>query len=172
MDLRYDLRRKRPDITLLDYDAATIPLLDGMDARMWHPSGGPAYALSYRGQKYASQLAFDELMSVVMGEKSKPTIRLVAVGHFHVQFMFDQGPMVVVGTGCFEGQNSYLKRKGLVPHVGGWIIRARVIDGILHRVEPIRFRYREIEDDWRAWWAKRQAKRETTVLEPIFSLVE
>jgi hypothetical protein len=163
----------RGDVVLLPYDAADVPLLPGIDARLWHPSGGPAYALSYRGQKYASQLAFDELMAITVGEKPIPTIRLALIGHFHTCFMFDQGPIVVLGTMCFEGQNSYLKRKGLVPYIGGWVVQCRFVDGFLHRLVPVRIRYREIEDDWRGWWAKRQAKqREVTKLEPIFSLDE
>jgi len=172
LDVRRELAlRGRDDITLLPYDEADVPLLPGIEARLWHPSGGIPYALSYRGQKGAEQIAQDELMQVVMGEKHAPTIRLVVIGHLHVMYLFDHGPMVVVGAGCFEGRNSYLKRKGLVPHIGGWIMRCRFVDGMLHRIEPVRIRYREIEDDWRAWWVKRQAKRgEVEVMEPIFSL--
>lgn len=174
LDVRTLLESKgRDDITLLDYDVATLPLLPGIDARLWHPSGGPAYALSYRGQKYASQVGFDELMAVVLDEKPAPTIRPVVVGHFHTIFMFEQGPMTILGAGCFEGTNSYLKRKGLVPYIGGWILQCRFVDGMLHRITPTLIRYREIEDDWKGWWLKRQPKREATeVLEPIFSLKE
>jgi len=173
-----DVRRElvslgRDDVVLLDYDAADVPLLPGVEARLWHPSGGVPYALSYRGQKGAAQLAQDELMSVVMGEKPKPTIRLMLIGHLHVMYMFDHGPMTVIGMGCFEGQTNYLRRKGLVPHVGGWILRCQFVDGMLHRLDPVRIRYREIEDDWKPWWARRQAKREEVEeLEPIFSLAE
>ena len=94
LDVRELLAEKdREDITLLGYDAADLPLLPGVDARLWHPSGGPAYALSYRGQKYASELAFDELMAVTMGDKPRPTVRMLLIGHFHCCFMFDQAPL-------------------------------------------------------------------------------
>jgi len=74
---------------------------------------------------------------------------------------------------CFEGQTGYLQRKGLTPYIGGWIAQCRFVDGFLHRLTPIRIRYREIEQDWRPWWAKRQAVgREITAMEPIFSLPE
>lgn len=162
----------REDITLLAYDAATVPLMPDIDVHLWHPSGGVPYALSYRGQKGVEQLAQDELMQVVMGDKLTPTIRLVLIGHLHVQYMFDYGPMVVLGAGCFEGQNSYLKRKKLVPHVGGWILRCRFVDGMLHRLEPIRIRYRELEDDWKPWRAKFEGQRQVEVLQPIFSMEE
>jgi predicted phosphodiesterase/biotin operon repressor len=170
---KYLASNGRDDITLLPYDEADVPILPGIDARMRHPSGGIPYALSYRGQKGAEQIAQDELMRVVMGEKPTPTIRLVIIGHLHVMYMFDHGPIVVLGAGCFEGRNSYLKRKGLVPHIGGWILRCRFVDEMLHRIDMVRIRYREIEDDWRSWWVKRQAKREDIeIMEPIFSLRE
>jgi predicted phosphodiesterase len=173
LDVRHELRRiGRDDIKLLPYDVADVPLLPGIDARLWHPSGGAPYALSYRGQKGAAQIAQDELMRVVMGDKTKPTIRLLIIGHLHVQYMFDHGPMVVIGAGCFEGQNGYLKRKPLVPHIGAWILQCRFVDGMLHRITPVRFRYREIEDDWRPYWSRRQAERvDVEKMEPIFSLL-
>lgn len=163
----------RDDIVLLGYDVDDVPLLPSIDARLWHPSGGAAYALSYRGQKYAAQMAFDELMDVVIGDKPTPTVRVVVIGHFHTTYMFDQGPMVVLGAGCFEGQNGYLKTKGLVPQIGGWVVHCRFVDGMLHRITPERIRYREIEDDWRPWYTRRRAvNREITVMEPIFKIQE
>jgi predicted phosphodiesterase len=172
LDVRKELVSRRDDIVLLPYDAADVPLLPGIDARLWHPSGGVPYALSYRGQKGAAQIAQDELMQVVLGDKVRPTIRLLIIGHLHVQYMFDHGPIVVLGAGCFEGQNSYLKRKQLVPHIGAWVIQCRFVGGMLHRITPVRFRYREIEDDWRPYWAKRKVAREYDRMEPIFSIEE
>lgn len=169
IDVRRRILDYRDDITLLDYDVADVPLLPGIDARLWHPSGGPAYALSYRGQKYASQLAFQELMDVTVGDKPKPTIRLLLIGHFHTFFMFDQGPITVLGTGCFEGQNSYLKRKGLIPSINGTIFKCKFIDGMLHRLEFARIKYREIEEDWRYWYSKNPPQRSITKMVPIFS---
>jgi len=160
----------REDITLLPYDAADLPLLPGIDARIWHPSGGIPYAYSYRGQRAADQMAFSELMDVTVGAKPKPTLRFLIIGHMHVMYSFFAGPIFVLGAGCFEGQTSYLKRKGLVPHIGGWIITFRFVDNFLHRITPTAIRYREVEDDWQYWNTKRQAKgREIIEYTPIFN---
>lgn len=170
IDVRRQLSAKgRDDIVLLGYDADELPLLAGIDARLWHPSGGPAYALSYRGQKYAAELAFSELQEVVLGDKITPTVRFILVGHFHTQFYFSQGPIKVIGSGCFEGQTNYLKRKGLVPHIGAHIFKCQVVDGFLHRVMIHDISYKEIEDDWRHRWAARQRPVERKIV-PIFSI--
>ena len=174
IDVRHEIiRAGRDDITLLPYDAYDLPLLPNIDARLWHPAGGPAYAISYKGQKYSEQLAGDEIMKVIVGDKEVPTIVLVLIGHFHKTFWFAHGGIQVFGAGCFEGQTSYLKRKGLIPMVGGVIIKCKFIGGFLHRVESARITYREIENDWKAWWARRQPKqKEVTRLETIFKLDE
>ncbi len=160
----------RDDIQLLPYDAANLPLLPDIDAHLWHPIGGIPYAVSYRAQKGAEQLASKELMDVVMGTKPKPSVRLILCGHLHVIYMLDHGPMVVLGAGCFEGQTSLLKRLGKVPQIGGWIVRCRFVDGMLYRLDTTRIRYPEIQDDWRSYYAKRQAEKSVEVFEPIFSL--
>ena len=172
LDVRHEIvRQGRDDITLLPYDAYDLPLLPNIDARLWHPSGGPAYAISYKGQRYSEQLAGDEMMKVIVGDKKIPTIVLVLIGHFHKTFWFAHGGIQVFGAGCFEGQTSYLKRKGLIPMVGGVIVKCKFVGGFLHRVESARITYREIEDDWKAWWARRQPKgKETTRLETIFKM--
>jgi len=160
----------REDITLLPYDACDLPLLSGIHAHLWHPAGGIPYAYSYRGQRAADQLAFDELMKVTVGDKPKPTLRFLLIGHMHVMYSFFAGPIFVLGCGCFEGRNSFLLRKGLVPHIGGWIIQCQFIDTFLHRVSPTAIRYREVADDWRHWNAERLAKgREVIEYAPIFS---
>jgi len=178
LDARREMLRNHPqhgleartDITLLSYDACDLPLLPGIDAHLWHPSGGVPYAYSYRGQRFANQLAFAELMAVTVGAKPSPTLRLLIIGHLHVMYTFFAGPIFVVGAGCFEGCTSYLRRKGLIPHIGGWIIKCRFVDGFLHRVTPTAIRYREIENDWQYWNTKRQAKdREIVEYTPIFS---
>lgn len=177
LDARREMLRDHPqhglnargDITLLPFDAADLPLLPGIDAHLWHPAGGIPYAYSYRGQRAADQLAFDELMEVTVGAKPKPTLRLLVIGHMHVMYTFFAGPIFVVGAGCFEGRTSYLLRKGLIPHIGGWIIKCRFVDGFLHRVSPTAIRYREIDGDWQHWNARRLAKgREIVEYEPLF----
>lgn len=174
LDVRQYLQLKgRDDITLLDYDAVNIPILPGVDAHLWHPSGGVPYAISYRGQKGSAQIAQSELMKIVMGKKKMPTVRLVLIGHLHVMCWFPSGPMDVFQVGCFEGQNGYLKRKGLIPHIGAIIIRCRFVDGILYHMDFAKRTYPEIEDDYRPHLVRRLArKKPVTRLETIFSFEE
>ena len=171
LDVRNEICAVRDDIELLPFDAYDLSLTDDIDARLWHPSGGPAYAISYKGQKYVEQLAGQELFDLVLGEKPKPSIMLVLIGHFHKTFSFRQGSISILGSGCFEGTNSLSKRKGYVPEICGIIVKCKVIDGFLHRLQMTRIDYREIENDWRYWWYKRQPKTER-VVEKVFSFEE
>lgn len=178
LDARREMMRNHPqhgltartDITLLPFDACDLPLLPGIDAHLWHPSGGIPYAYSYRGQRAADQLAFAELMEVTVGAKPKPTLRMLVIGHMHVMYSFFAGPIFVLGAGCFEGRTSYLKRKGLVPHIGGWIVQFHFVDNFLHRVSPTAIRYQEQDEDWKYWNMQRQSKgRDVIEYRPIFS---
>jgi len=76
--------------------------------------------------------------------------RVMQIGHLHVMGgPFCQGGMDVFQSGCFEGTNSYLRRKGLTPDIGGYIFEADVTeDGTLRRLTTTRLRYREQEDDY------------------------
>ena len=172
LDVRNEIVSKgRNDIVILPFDAYNLSLTDDIDVRLWHPSGGPAYAISYKGQKYAEQLAGHELFEIVTGEKPKPSIMAVLVGHFHKTFAFRQGPISILGGGCFEGANSLSLRKGWTPEICGVIVKCKVIDGFLHRLHTIRIDYREIENDWRYWWYQRQPKKKV-VVEKVFSFNE
>jgi len=117
---------------------------------MWHPSGGVPYALSYRLQKGIEQIAFGELTKIVRGVKERPTIRFVLAGHLHVQVQAMFGSIFGCQAGCFEGQSPYLKRKGLVPQVGGYVIQAILgKNGLLKNFEAKFYIFEEVENDYR-----------------------
>ena len=78
-----------------------------------HPDGGMPYALSYRAQKYVEQVA----------SGSKP--RVLLVGHLHTQYNFLYRNINVFGVGCWEGQTTFLARKGINPVIGGWFITVK-----------------------------------------------
>jgi len=144
------IANRREDFHYLGYDEADIPLLQGVEAKLWHPSGGTPYALSYRLQKGIEQLAFNELQSIVRGVKDSPTIRFVFAGHLHVQFQAMFGSIFGAQSGCFEGRTNYLKRKGLSPAIGGWIIEARLGEsGLLRNFFAKFYMFDEIEDDYK-----------------------
>jgi hypothetical protein len=151
IDAVAEISRQRDDMIYLGYDVADLPLTDKVDVRLFHPTGGVPYALSYRLQKSLEQMAFDELTRAIV-ENDNPKMRLLIAGHLHVEVKFQRGPMVAVHPGCFEGQTNYLKRKGLYPSIGGSIFRIRLSDGgLVTRCEYTFIPFVEIENDWSNW---------------------
>lgn len=69
------------------------------------------YALSYKPQKIAEQIPSGE----------KPHIMIF--GHWHLCFYFFYRLIHILQAGCFQGQSTYLLRKGINPTIGGWIVR-------------------------------------------------
>jgi UDP-2,3-diacylglucosamine pyrophosphatase LpxH len=146
------LENKREDVHYLGFDDVDVPILEGIDVKMWHPSGGVPYALSYRLQKAAEQIAYSELMKLTWNKKQSPSIRFLLAGHIHIQVQTMLGPIFAAQCGTFEAQNSYLKVKGLNPTVGGYIIRAelRKKDGMILNHEAKYYVFPDvIEDDWK-----------------------
>lgn len=140
---------RRDDLIYMGSDSCDVPLTPDIDVRMWHPSGGVPYALSYRGQRYENQIALEQLMDVIV-KGASPKLRIVLIGHLHVSIAMPAMPFLTLQCGCFEGRNSYLKRKGLTPHIGGWIIELEITrSGIIHQVVPRWIEYTEIEDDYK-----------------------
>lgn len=157
------LAAKRDDVVTLGYDAADLSIIGPdpkdeaselfprLDARLWHPAKAQAYALSYHGQKYAEQLAFQELLEVIMGDKPIPTIRWILAGHFHWTGLFMQGPIWLMHTACWESQTGYLKSKGLMPQVAGVIVECEVREGMVIDMHYNCKPYKVIRDDYLNW---------------------
>lgn len=107
---------RRDDMVYLGYGGATVEI-GGLNAYMMHPDGGVPYARSYRLQKIIEQLPGGD----------KPHV--LVIGHLHITNLL---PMYrnVVGliAGCFQAQTPYLRRKGLAPDVGGWILEFNIGD--------------------------------------------
>ena len=96
-------------VYLGQYQADVV--LGGVKIRLVHPDGGMPYALSYRGQKLAEHIPSGK----------KPHI--LVLGHLHTAYYFHYRLMHIIGAGSFEGQTSFLLRKGINPNIGGWIIK-------------------------------------------------
>lgn len=80
-------------------------------ARIMHPGGGSAYAVSYTTQKIVE--------SFQGGEKP----RMLFVGHYH---KFEQSyprEVHVVQTGCTQDQTPFLRRQKIQVHVGGTLVK-------------------------------------------------
>jgi hypothetical protein len=158
-DPLHQLALLRPDFRHLGYDVADVRITDKADVRLWHPSGGLPYAVSYRLQRGMEAAAFEELQKAITHQEN-PRLRLVVAGHLHVSMMLPIGGVYGFQAGCFEGQTDYLKRKGRFPEIGGWILRLRLADDgtIQPPVIGEWYRFTEIVDDWKR--VERAAPRE------------
>ena len=161
------LKAKRKDIYYLGFDDVDIPILNNTDVKMIHPSGGVPYAISYRLQKSAEQISYSELSKIAYGAKNRPSIRFILCGHLHIQMQAMVGSIFGAQCGCFEGQTNYLKRKGLFPAIGGYIIKASLgSNGLLRNFEAKFYIFNEIEDDWKHY--KHVIEDDKKILKPIF----
>ncbi len=84
--------------------------------RLIHAGGGTAYATSYSTQKIVE--------SYQGGEKP----RILCVGHYH-KANFDYAREVYTYQGgCTCDQTTFMRKKKLAAHVGGWIIELTIND--------------------------------------------
>jgi len=158
---------KRNDIYYVGFDDVNIPLLNNVELKMWHPRGCVPYSASYRLQKGIEQITYNELQSVVRGVKDKPSLRFVLSGHLHIQVQAMFGSIFGAQCGCFEGTTNYLKRLGLVPCIGGYIIKASLgKNGLLKNFDAKFYIFEEIENDWENYC---HSLPEDLKLSPIFN---
>jgi len=159
---------EREDVHYLGFDSATIPVLPGVDMELWHPSGGVAYAISYKLQKGIEQEAYQELFRIAQGKKDRPTLRFLLAGHLHIQLQAMFGPIFGAQCGSFEGETNYLRRKKLYPNVGGYIIKATLDSkGRFKRHEASFLHFVDIEDDYKNYNHAR--KKDSTPEKPLFT---
>lgn len=137
-----------PNVYFLGYDKADVPVTDQFSVRLLHPSGGPAYAASYRAQKSLEALAYEELSTYAAGTKD-PCVRMLAVGHLHYEFNMMRGHCVAFQAGCFEAQTAYEAQKNLIPNIGGYIATVWLSDAgnIINRSMEFPS-YAAIKDDY------------------------
>jgi DNA polymerase II small subunit/DNA polymerase delta subunit B len=103
---------KREDMVYLGQYEGNINF-GGVKVRLLHPDGGGAYAISYSMQK--------RIESMVPGNKPDVYIE----GHDHTMAYLFMRNVHGIRAGCFEGQTSFLLRKGKQPQVGGWTAEIR-----------------------------------------------
>ena len=121
LDVGKSIANQRDDMVYLGQTRGEIKI-GGVKIWLVHPDGGMPYALSYRAQKYVEQIS----------SGSKPQI--ILFGHLHTQYHFDYRNISVFGVGCFQGQTSFILRKGINPVIGGWIITAYLADDAKHSI--------------------------------------
>lgn len=107
----------------------------GLVVDMWHPLKGPAYALSYKLQKY------------VEGLPSGRKCDAVFAGHWHQSVYFNTRGVHAFSSGTFQGGGGpYGKALGGAPSIGGWIVEyAQTSDGTVRKLAPEWISYFESE---------------------------
>jgi hypothetical protein len=142
---------QREDMKYLGYDVASVPLSDKAHIRVWHPTGGVPYAVSYRLQK-GMEGNYKEAMQEAINQDEVPITSMLIAGHLHIAVFLPTLPIMGLHPGCYEAQSNYLKKKGLFPDLGGTILKLRLgDDGKVKWVNYIFIPALEIKDDWKNW---------------------
>jgi UDP-2,3-diacylglucosamine pyrophosphatase LpxH len=162
------IEAQRPDFHYVGFDDADIPILPGVDLKMWHPAGGAPYSYSYRLQKGIEQVVYNELANISRDFKEKPSVRFVLAGHLHIQVQAMFGSIFGMQCGTFEGQSNYLKRLGLHPQVGGYIVKADISrNGLLRNFNAKFYMWpKQDPEDWRHY---KHSIDKPEIFKPIFS---
>jgi predicted phosphodiesterase len=122
-----------PDLEYLGQDAAYLNIGPSRHYII-HPSGGGAYAKSYKGQKIAETTA---------------GVDALWIGHFHSYASFWVKDMAVTQLGCFQSQYAWLATKALYPDVMGLIVDMDLRDdGSVGQMVRRELRFRPAEEDW------------------------
>jgi len=117
--------KEREDLQYMGQWDCTIETKNKVRIYMLHPDGGGAYALSYKAQKF------------VEGFTSENKPNMFFLGHWHTSLYFFSRNIHCLEAGCFQSQTPYLRRKGLMPQVGGWICEVNIgPDGSVNRFKP------------------------------------
>lgn len=115
----------RDDMVYLGQYYARIKFKHGCSLDLVHPDGGMAYARSYKIQKYIDALEGG----------SKPN--MLALGHLHINGYFCYRNIHALMAGAFQDQNEFLRRKGIQPNKGGWIVEFKIAkDGSVESFKP------------------------------------
>lgn len=127
----------RPDIEYIGDEGAYFDI-GPVNVYLMHPAGGPAYARSYRLQKWIEQVP----------PNRKPHV--VLMGNWHISCIMPSYRNV---TGalipCFQAQTPYERRKGLSPEIGGYVVDlAWDKDGVISATFASRFYRKPVPDDY------------------------
>ena len=101
------IAKQREDIVYLGSDVADIKI-GNLKIRMFHGSGGTAYAKSYKLQKYLDSISIEE----------KPNI--LQTGHIHQAFYMKQDKTHCFQTGCLEDLTPYCRSQGFAGDKSCW----------------------------------------------------
>lgn len=106
-DICRDISNNREDLIYLGSDCEDLKI-GKLRIRLYHGTGGGAYAKSYKLQKY--------LDSVPMEERP----HILQTGHIHQAFYMKQGNTHCFQTSCLQDQTPYERSKGLSNDKSCW----------------------------------------------------
>lgn len=106
-DICRDISNNRDDLIYLGSDCEDLKI-GKLKIRIYHGTGGGAYAKSYKLQKY--------LDSVPMEERP----HILQTGHIHQAFYMKQGNTHCFQTSCLQDQTPYERSKGLSNDKSCW----------------------------------------------------
>lgn len=110
IDICKRIAKERSDIQYLGQLGAYLRLNSDIQMYLLHPNGGMSYALSYRPQKI--------ITGFLGGQKPK----ILIIGHFHqAEYLFERNIHTIQAL-SFQSQTSLLRRMGIMPKMGGWIV--------------------------------------------------
>ena len=119
------LKAGRNDLKYLGYVEADVEFQarNGVaKMKLMHAGGGSAYAVSYSPQKMIESFQGGE----------KPQILLL--GHYHKADYFCYRDVHCVQLGCTQNQSTFMRKKKIQAHIGGWIIEfQQAEDGSINR---------------------------------------
>lgn len=118
------IAQQRDDIEYLGADVADMKI-GKLKIRLFHGSGGGAYAKSYKLQKYLDTIPLEE----------RPDI--LQTGHIHQSFYMKQDQTHCFQTSCLEDQTPYCRSKGLANDKSCWWIDVYFDDkGNIYKITP------------------------------------
>lgn len=118
------IANKRNDIVYLGPDVADLKI-GKLKIRLFHGSGGSAYAKSYKLQKYLDSIPLDE----------RPDI--LQTGHIHQSFFMKQDKTHCFQTSCLEDQTPYCRGMGLANDKSCWWVDIECDNkGNIHKITP------------------------------------
>ena len=122
-DICQDIANNRDDITYLGSDCEDLKI-GKLKIRMYHGSGGGAYAKSYKLQKYLDSIPMEE----------RPHI--LQTGHIHQAFFMKQGNTHCFQTSCLQDMTPYERSKGLSNDKSVWWVSVDFDDkGNVHSIK-------------------------------------
>ena len=143
VDVLGEISSRRTDINYLGRRGAYLNITKNkIKMYIHHPDGGTAYAISYKPQKFIENFS----------SENKPQVYFI--GHYHTAGQFFLRNVHCFLTGCFQSQTPYLRGKGLMPEVCGWIVDYDVatdgwsLEVVNTTIVPF---YRVIKDDYKRY---------------------